>query len=308
MHVRKNKSKGFTLVELLVVIGIIALLISILLPALSQARASAMSVKCMANERSIGQAIMLYGQANKGVILPSMVWNAGDPNNPDFWGHNLVASRLVPDPRIMSSDSTASQSGVLVCPSIRSQLIVQDSTAPVIGTTPGQDGFERRYSRWYMPNTLSPTPEPVGNGSFSKGALIVDFGYGINGTSGNATNLWDVPMQAFSGISTISPPRVKRFTNFRYPTNTVLLFDGSGWNPWNNLWRIVGRHGHRNAKKVLATDPNVNLSGICNILFLDGHVEGIPRADLPVAYTQITGNASQMINSKNKLYWNQKQQ
>jgi prepilin-type N-terminal cleavage/methylation domain-containing protein/prepilin-type processing-associated H-X9-DG protein len=63
---RSQRKAGFTLVELLVVIGIIALLISILLPSLNRARETANRVKCASNLKQIGLAILLYSNENKG--------------------------------------------------------------------------------------------------------------------------------------------------------------------------------------------------------------------------------------------------
>ena len=66
-----QRRRGFTLVELLVVIGIIALLVSILLPALNKAREDAKRVRCLSNERQLVMAWQMYASDNKGKLVGS---------------------------------------------------------------------------------------------------------------------------------------------------------------------------------------------------------------------------------------------
>ena len=63
-HNRTKTVKGFTLIELLVVISIIALLVSVLMPALNRAKDNAKRTVCASNQKSIGQAVMLYASSN----------------------------------------------------------------------------------------------------------------------------------------------------------------------------------------------------------------------------------------------------
>ena len=69
---------GFTLVELLVVIGIISLLVAILLPALARARENANRTGCLANLRSLGQAMYLYAGAYHDRLPNSNPTNSWD--------------------------------------------------------------------------------------------------------------------------------------------------------------------------------------------------------------------------------------
>jgi prepilin-type N-terminal cleavage/methylation domain-containing protein len=76
-HIPAHTSRtcpAFTLVELLVVIGIIGVLLAVLLPSLSRAREAAKTIKCAANLRSIGQGMAVYVVDYKGYLPASNTW------------------------------------------------------------------------------------------------------------------------------------------------------------------------------------------------------------------------------------------
>src|SRR5690349_6181842 len=87
----RRRRHGFTLVELLVVIGIIAVLISVLLPALNRARQMANDVKCLSNLRQLGLACIMYMNQNKGVMPPARIAHGGNDTSPGLFWLNFLS-------------------------------------------------------------------------------------------------------------------------------------------------------------------------------------------------------------------------
>ncbi len=149
----KNAPFGFTLIELLVVISIIAILISILLPALATSRRVSIRIKCMAQIRQLGLGLTMYTNDHDDYLPRNM---SADPVGIRVWTNSPRPSPV--GLGILFDGSYFSTGEVLYCPAARREISYVNQFVPKWGIAELNGTYNAAWWGKYDPGTPDGVP------------------------------------------------------------------------------------------------------------------------------------------------------
>jgi len=240
----RARINAFTLVEILVVIGIIAVLIGILVPTVSKARESSRTAGCLSNLRQLTTAAFNYAADHNHYIVP--VGNSKVGGSSYFWCNILVDNKYVGGPGDPGGGPQVRS--IFFCPSGNQDIFPPNLSGNT--TVPSSRTDERGAMAYQRLSTLT--------------NITIDLWYGINGEDPPATNptAQGAPCRRLQQAA----DRMTTMDMIKKPSEMVMLYDGLLYNIPQNPSRVNARHGKQ-------TQTNIG--------FFDGHAETFLAKDLP---------------------------